>query len=353
MGKKMSKKILFYDTKPYDKVFFDSANEKFDYKIKYFNGHLNQDTVLFSKGYDVVCAFVNDSLDKNVIKTLIDSQVRLIALRCAGYNNVDLKAAYGNIHVVRVPGYSPHAVAEHAAALILSLNRKTHKAYYRTRDGNFSINGLLGFDLYGKTAGVIGVGKIGKCLVEILRGFGMNVLGFDKYKDKEFAKKTDLEYVSLEQLYRQSDVISLHSPLSKETKHMINKNSIAMMKDGVMLINTGRGALVKGNDLIDGLKSGKIGSAGLDVYEEESEYFFEDYSSTVIEDDVLARLLTFPNVLVTSHQGFFTKEALTNIADTTLSNIKEFFEGGFLKNEICYRCNNTCLKKQNKRCFKP
>ena len=346
-----NKKILFFDTKPYDKRFFDQANKLFGFKIKYFNEHLNINTAKFSKGYDVVCAFVNDNLNKQVLEQLVKNKVTLIAMRCAGYNNVDIKFSYRKIHVVRVPGYSPHAVAEHAVALILSLNRKIHKAYYRIRDGNFSINGLIGFDLYGKTAGVIGVGKIGRCLIDILKGFGMRVLVYDIATDDKFAQEKDIKYVSLEELYSQSDVISLHSPLTRETHHMINAKSISLMKDGVMLINTGRGGLVNTQDLIQGLKNNKIGCAGLDVYEEESEYFFEDFSNEVINDDVLARLLVFPNVLVTSHQAFFTKEALASIAHTTLLNITNYFKNEYLENEICYKCEKECLKKQKKRCF--
>ncbi|MFH1213357.1 MAG: NAD(P)-dependent oxidoreductase, partial [Candidatus Neomarinimicrobiota bacterium] len=232
-----------------------------------------------------------------------------------------------------------------------ALNRKTHRAYYRTRDGNFSINGLLGFDMHGKTAGVIGTGQIGKCLIAILKGFGMRVLAYDAFPNEEYARQTGIEYVSLDDLYRQADVISLHCPLTPETDHMINADSIANMKDGVMIINTGRGRLIQTDVLIDGLKSGKIGSAGLDVYEEESEYFFEDFSTQVISDDVLARLLILPNTLITSHQAFFTAEALQNIAKTTLSNIAEYFDGGYLQNEVCYKCDHDCRKKDKLRCW--
>ncbi len=346
------KTIAFYDTKPYDRVFFDEENKKYGCKINYFNEHLNQHTAAFAEGADVICAFVNDTLDAPAIDALEKAGVGLIAMRCAGYNNVDLQAAYNRIHVVRVPGYSPHAVAEHAVALLLALNRKTHRAYYRTRDGNFAINGLLGFDMYEKTAGVIGTGRIGRTLVPILRGFGMKVLLYDVNPDHEFAREAGARYVALDDLYAQSDVISLHCPLTPDTHHLINQDSIAKMKPGIMIINTGRGGLVKTQDLIEALKSGRVGSAGLDVYEEEGDYFFEDLSAAMISDDVLARLLTFPNVLVTSHQGFFTKEALTNIARTTLENIKEYYEGdGALDNEICYRCDDNCRRKQNKRCF--
>jgi D-lactate dehydrogenase len=347
------KKILFFDAKPYDQDFFDPANKGYGFDIKYFQGHLNHDTVIFARGYDAVCAFVNDVLDARVIKQFVEYNIEILALRSAGYNNVDLKAAYGKVHIVRVPSYSPYAVAEHAAALILSLNRKIHKAYLWVREGNFSINGLLGFDLNAKTAGIIGAGQIGRCMVNILKGFGMEVLVYDPYPDDQYAKQAGITYVEIEELYSRSDIISLHCPLTPQTHHLINSGSIKRMKRGVMIINTGRGGLINTKDLIQGLKHGKIGSAGLDVYEEESDYFFEDFSSSMISDDVLARLLTFPNVLVTSHQGFFTKEALANIAETTLGNIKEFFGGGYLKNEICYRCNKDCRKKKKLRCFGP
>ncbi|HBG61596.1 MAG: hydroxyacid dehydrogenase [Omnitrophica WOR_2 bacterium GWF2_38_59] len=347
-------KIFFYDTKPYDQHSFETANKKYNFDIQYFNGHLNYNSAGLSQGFNVVCPFVNDTIDKKTISILKNCGVELIALRSAGYNNVDLKAAYRNIHVVRVPSYSPYAVAEHAMALILSLNRKTHRAYYRTRDGNFSINGLLGFDLHEKTIGIIGTGKIGECLIDIALGFGMKVIAYDRYLDEKHAKERGFKYVTLEELYNESDVISLHCPLSKETYHLINEDSIKKMKKGVIIINTSRGKIIETESLIKGLKDKQIGAAGLDVYEEESQYFFEDFSSEMISDDMLARLLTFPNVLVTSHQGFFTQEALTNIANTTLQNIKDYFEGKFLENEICYRCGidaSECMKEQKKRCF--
>ncbi len=347
----MNKKIAFFDAKPYDRRSFTSINKDFGFDITYFEAHLNRQTAPLSDKFDAACAFVNDTIDSAVIKSLVKQGVQIMGLRCAGYNNVDFKAAYGAIHIVRVPAYSPYAVAEHSVALMLSLNRKTYKAYHRTRDGNFSINGLLGFNMNGKTAGIIGVGKIGKCLVSILKGFGMTVLAYDPYPDKSYAKKTGIKFVSLQEIYKHSDIISLHCPLTKETEHLIDANTIKQMKKGVMIINTGRGKLVDTQALIAGLKSGIIGSAGLDVYEEESEYFFEDKSLELITDDILARLLTFPNVLITSHQAFFTQEALHNIAQTTLDNFKEFFEGGYLKNEICYKCDKPCRKKQNKRCF--
>jgi D-lactate dehydrogenase len=267
--------------------------------------------------------------------------VGIVALRCAGYNNVDFKAASGLIHVVRVPDYSPYAVAEHAMALILGLNRKTHKAYYRTRDGNFSINGLLGFDLHGKTAGVVGTGKIGRCLIRILQGFGMEVLAYDPFPDADYSKASGVQFVSLDTLFAGSDVVSLHCPLTPDTEYLINEQAIAQLKPGVLLVNTGRGKLIHTQALIQGLKSGRIGGAGLDVYEEEENYFFEDFSSEMIDDDVLARLLTFPNVLITSHQAFFTREALHNIATTTLNNLQAFFDGRPLVNEICTNCTST------------
>jgi D-lactate dehydrogenase len=346
-----TRKIAFFDAKPYDKRSFDEVNKDYGFDISYFDAHLDEDTVELSQGFEGVCAFVNDTLNKQVIDHLHEHKIGVIGLRCAGYNNVDFKAAYGKIHVLRVPAYSPYAVAEHAAALILALNRKTHRAYYRTRDANFSINGLMGFDIHGKTAGIVGTGKIGKCLISILKGFGMEILAYDKFPDQDYAKKEGISYVTLDELTSRSDIISLHCPLNEETEWLINKDSINRMKDGVVLINTGRGKLIDTQALIEGLKSGKIGSAGLDVYEEENQYFFEDKSAEVISDDVLARLLMFPNVLVTSHQGFFTKEAVRNIAETTLGNFKEYFEGGYLKNEICYKCDQHCRKKEGKRCF--
>jgi len=347
----MGKRIAFFDTKPYDKKSFTDVNKAFGFDITYFEAHLNAQTASLVGNIDGVCAFVNDTIDCAVIEQLIARGVKIIGLRCAGYNNVDFKAAFNKLHVAHVPAYSPYAVAEHAAALMLSLNRKIHKAYCRTRDGNFSINGLLGFDMHGKTAGVIGTGKIGRCLIAILKGFGMNVLAFDAYPDEAYAKTSGISYVTLEEIYMKSDIISLHCPLNKDTERMIDAKSLRKMKKGIMIINTSRGKLIDTQALISGLKSGHIGAAGLDVYEEETEYFFEDKSSEPITDDTLARLMTFPNVLITSHQAFFTQEALENIAHTTLSNFKEFFDGGYLKYEICYKCEKPCLKKQNKRCF--
>ncbi len=347
----MAKRIAFFDTKPYDKRSFEEENKGFGFEMVYFETHLESSTVSLCEGFDGVCVFVNDTIDADVIEALSAHKVGVVALRCAGYNNVDFREAFGKVHVVRVPAYSPYAVAEHSAALMLTLNRKTHKAYYRTREGNFSINGLLGFDMHGRTAGVVGTGKIGQCLISILLGFGMKVLAYDPHPADIFKGAVGFRYCALQELYAESDIISLHCPLTPETTHMINKDTISKMKPGVMIINTGRGKLIDTDTLIEGLKSGKIGSAGLDVYEEESEYFFEDKSTELINDDVLARLLTFHNVLVTSHQGFFTGEALRNIVQTTLGNLKAFFNGGFLENEVCYKCDSTCRKKEGKNCF--
>ncbi len=333
-------KVAFFDAKPYDIESFNELNRAYGFTIKYFKFHLTPDNVVLVHGYDAVIIFVNDTIDAEMIMKLKEYGVKLIALRSAGFNNVDLKAALNNISVVRVPAYSPHAIAEHTVALMLTLNRKVHRAYFRTRDTNFALNGLLGFDMYGKTAGVIGTGRIGKVLVGILRGFGMEVLLNDMYPDEAFAAETGSRYTSLEEVYRSSDIISLNCPLTRETEYMINSSTIAMMKKGVMLINTGRGKLIRTADLIEGLKSGQIGSAGLDVYEEESQFFFEDLSDRVLADDVLARLLTFNNVIITSHQGFFTREAIRNIAETTLKNIDDFFAGRKLVNEVCFNCGN-------------
>jgi len=327
----MKPKIAFFDTKSYDKTFFLEKNQQYGFEIKFYKSHLNKDNAILAKGADVVCIFVNAEVDANVIDILVENGVKLIALRCAGYNNVDLKAAKNRIKVVRVPAYSPHSIAEYTLALMLTLNRKIHRAYNRTREGNFALEGLMGFEMIGKTAGIIGTGKIGKIVAQILKSMGINVLAYDLYPDMEFAEKNGIRYASLDELYQNSDIISLHCPLTKETEYLINEDSIAKMKEGVMIINTGRGKLINTKDLIDGLKNKKIGSAGLDVYEEESDYFYEDHSDIVIDDDILARLLTFNNVIVTSHQAFFTKEALSEIARITLQNIQDFFDGKPLK----------------------
>ena len=327
-------KVAFFDAKSYDEVSFNKTNADYGFDIRYYQEHLNLKTVPLAKGADVVCIFVNAECNAAVIDELIKNGVKLIALRCAGFNNVDLKAAKDRIKVVRVPAYSPHAVAEYAVSLMLALNRKIFRAVNRTREGNFAIKGLMGFDMYGKTAGIVGKGRIAKELIKILHGFGMKVLAYDLYPDTEFAKHYDVRMVSLDELYAESDIISLHCPLTPETTFLINAQSIAKMKPGVMIINTGRGKLIHTEDLIEGLRTKQVGSAGLDVYEEEKNYFYEDRSDKIIDDDVLARLLMMPNVVLTSHQAFFTAEAMHNIALTTLESIKEFSEGKELTNEV-------------------
>ncbi|WP_299353699.1 2-hydroxyacid dehydrogenase [uncultured Porphyromonas sp.] len=327
--------IAFFGTMPYDKATFREVNEQYGFDIKYYTGNLSLNNVSLTQGVEVVCIFVNDDVDAELIQHLKDNGVRLIALRCAGYNNVDIAAAQrAGIAVVRVPAYSPHAVAEYAVALMLSLNRKIQRASWRTRDGNFSLNGLMGFDMYGKTLGVIGTGKIAKVLIGILRGFGMKILAYDLYPDHAFAEANDVRYVTLDELYAASDIISLHCPLTPETEYIINRESIAKMKRGVMIINTGRGRLIHSEDLIEGLKTKQVGFAGLDVYEEEEPYFYKDKSDKIIDDDTLARLLSFNNVIMTSHQAFFTAEATQNIAHTTLSNVRDFVEGRPLLNAV-------------------
>ena len=320
----MALRIAFFDAKSYDIESFNAVNKDYNFDIRYYQERLSISTVPLAKGADVVCIFVNAECDAKVIDELVNNGVKLVALRCAGFNNVDLKAAEGRIRVTRVPAYSPHAVAEYAVSLMLSLNRKIYRAVNRTREGNFTLHGLLGFDMYGKTAGIIGMGRIAKELIKILHGFGMNVMAYDLYPDHEFAKQYDVKVVGLDELYTHSDIISLHCPLTPDTKFLINKDSIAKMKKGVMIINTGRGKLIHTEDLIEGLRSKQVGSAGLDVYEEERDYFYEDRSDKMIDDDVLARLLMVPNVVLTSHQAFFTAEALHNIAISTLNSVKEF-----------------------------
>ena len=319
-------RVAVFDTKPYDRVHLGRAGE--DLGWVFFEPRLQPQTARLAAGFPVVCAFVNDDLGAPVLEQLAAGGVELVALRCAGFNNVDLDAAHRlGLTVVRVPAYSPHAVAEHAAALILTLNRKLHRAHQRVREGNFSLAGLEGFDLHGRTAGVVGMGKIGRCLARILRGFGMTVLGFDTYPDHHFADETGVRFVPLDDLLERADIVSLHAPLTPQTHHLVDAGRISRMKPGVMIINTSRGALIDTAALVSGLKTGHIGAAGLDVYEEESGYFFEDRSDHVITDDLLARLLTFPNVLITSHQGFLTGEALDNIAATTAENIHEYLGG--------------------------
>ena len=342
-------KVAFFDAKEYDIVSFNKANTENEFEFRFFETRLNAETVRLAEGFDVVCVFVNDDVNKEVIDQLAAYGIRLLALRCAGYNNVDIEYAYKKIHVVRVPAYSPYAVAEHAIALLLTSIRRIHKSYIRTRDFNFSLSGLTGFDLHGKTIGVVGTGKIGKVFINICRGFGMHVIAYDKFPDED----SGIEYVELEEIWKRSDIISFHCPLTNETRHMVNRDTIRKMKPGVVIINTSRGALIDAESLLDGIKERKIGAACLDVYEEESDYFFNDRSGHIMDDEVLARLISMPNVIVTSHQAFLTAEALSNIAATTLSNIHELLETGRCANELCYRCPDfsTCEKAHIKKCF--
>jgi D-lactate dehydrogenase len=331
-------KIAFFDTKPYDRPWFDRLFSEYGCEIKYLDYQLNADTAGLAADCQAVCVFVNDDIDKSAIDALSGIGVGLIALRCAGYNNVDLKAACDRgIKVVRVPEYSPAAVAEHSMALLLCVNRKIHRAYSRTRENNFNINGLIGFDLRDKTAGIVGTGKIGRVFAQICGGFGMKVIAHDPNPSEEFRRYG--EYKPLEQVLRESRVVSLHCPLIPQTRHMINAESISTMKDGAVIINTSRGGLIDTPALIDALKSKKLYGAGLDVYEEEADYFFSDYSAEIITDDDLIRLLSFPNVVMTSHQAFFTEEATREIAVTTLKSVQAFSEGRTLENEIC--CDNV------------
>lgn len=343
-------KIAFFDTKPYDKPSFDKFGAEFGVKFKYYETKLNEDTVDLANGYDGVCVFVNDTVNAAVIDRLCEMGVKVVALRCAGFNNVDMKHAFGRIHVLRVPAYSPYAVAEHAMAMLLTSIRRIHKAYIRTRDFNFSLAGMTGFDLHGKTVGVIGTGRIGQVFIQICRGFGMRVLAYDKYQTPGLDNGDTVKYVSLEELFAASDIISLHCPLTEETYHIIDENSLSKCKHGVVILNTSRGALVDAEALLTGIKTRKVGAACLDVYEEESELFFEDFSGHILEDDTLARLISMPNVIVTSHQAFLTEEALSNIAETTVKNIVGFFETNQCPNELCYRCGGAEDCKSGK-CF--
>ena len=341
-------KIAFFDTKPYDVESFEKYKSD-DIEFKFFETKLNIDTADLARGCDVVCIFVNDTASSDVIDKLYDLGVKVLALRCAGYNNVDVKHAFKKIHVVHVPAYSPYAVAEHTMALLLTSIRRIHKAYNRTKDFNFSLAGLTGFDLHGKTVGVIGTGKIGRVFIDICRGFGMRVLAYDKYP----TENSGIEYVSLDEIFSSSDIISLHCPLNAETKHIINAESIPKMKKGVVILNTSRGALIDADALLEGIKSRHVGAACLDVYEEESDVFFEDFSGHIVNDDTLARLISMPNVIVTSHQAFLTNEALENIASTTIDNIKQIMDNGSCQNELCYHCGNTanCKSQRLGKCF--
>ena len=326
-------KLAFFDTKTYDVPGFDRYGVPAGVEIKYFEPNLNEDTVSLAAGFDAVCVFVNDTVNAAVVEKLYQLGVKAIVLRCAGFNNVDIKACQGKLRIFRVPAYSPHAVAEHAMALLLTINRRTHKAYNRTREFNFSLQGLAGFDLYGKTVGIIGTGKIGRVFADICKGFGMNILAYDKFP----APNSDLHYVDLPELFEQSDIISLHCPLTEDTKHIINAESIARMKKGVTILNTSRGSLINTEDLINGIKEKKVGAACLDVYEEEGDLFYEDFSGHIVQDDKLVRLITMPNVIVTSHQAFLTNEALDNIAATTINNLVSFFSGNpDTSTEVCY-----------------
>lgn len=326
-------KIAFFDTKEYDKKLFDEYNKNYGYDITYFESTLNAETAPLSKGFDVVCVFVHDKVDEQTISILENNGVKLIALRCAGFNNVDLEHK-GNIRVVRVPQYSPYAVAEHAVALLLNITRKLYKSYQRTRKYNFTLDGLLGFDIHGKTVGVIGTGRIGKVFIQIMKGFGTNVIAYDVFRDEAASKELGFEYVSLDELYAKSDIISLHCPLTPETQNIINEQSIKKMKDGVVLINCSRGQLIDTNSLIKEMETGKIGGVGLDVYEDEDEFFLRDMTNSYKRDKNLSILLSMPNLIITSHQAFFTKEALNKIASDTCQNIKEIFDGVECKNEL-------------------
>ncbi len=342
-------KIAFFDTKTYDRESFAPYEGQNGLQFKFFETKLNIDTAELAAGCECVCIFVNDTADKGVIDRLYELGVKMIALRCAGYNNVDMKAAFGKIHVFHVPAYSPYAVAEHAMAMLLTSIRRIHKAYIRTKDFNFSLQGLTGFDLHGKTVGVVGTGKIGRVFIDICRGFGMKVLAYDKFP----APESGINYVELQELFEKSDIISLHCPLTAETRHMIDASAIERMKKGVVLLNTSRGALIDAEALLEGIKSRKVGAACLDVYEEESDVFFEDFSGHIVDDDILARLISMPNVILTSHQAFLTTEALNNIAETTVANILGYFEREDCSNELCYHCGNieNCKKSRKKKCF--
>ena len=342
--------VALFDTKAYDRPSFEKYGKEHDIQYRFLETKLNEDTVELARGCDAVCVFVNDTVNAQVIDKLYSYGVKLVALRSAGYNNVDVRAAFGKVHVVHVPAYSPYAVAEHAMALLLTSVRRIHKAYNRTREFNFSLNGLTGFDFHGKTVGVIGTGKIGRIFIDICRGFGMKVIAYDLFP----AKDSGIEYVELEELFKRSDIISLHCPLTDATRHMISREAIEKMKKGVVIVNTSRGGLVDAEALLEGIKDRKIGAACLDVYEEEADIFFEDRSGHILNDDLLSRLISMPNVIVTSHQAFLTEEALNNIAETTVGNILSCFEkDGMCDNELCYRCGDVehCRHSRKERCF--
>ncbi len=327
-------RVAMFSTKSYDKTFFESLNNTYGHDFTYLETRLTRQSAALAEGYKAVCVFVNDILDAEVLRDLAQKGVSLVALRCAGFNNVDIKTAHElGMKVVRVPAYSPYAVAEHTVGLMLVLNRKIHRAHARIREGNFALEGLMGFDMRGKTVGVIGTGKIGQCVCELLNGFGCRLLAYDPYPN-QVCRDMGVEYVSLRDLLTQSDIVTLHCPLMPETYHIIDDTAIRMMKPGVMLINTSRGALIDTPDVIEGLKDGRIGYLGIDVYEEEGDLFFEDLSNEVIKDDVFSRLLTFPNVIITGHQAFFTGDAMQSIAETTLANIAAIEKGETCENEV-------------------
>lgn len=326
--------IAFFDTKQYDKPSFEKYGKERGVSFKFFDTKLTEDTVELAHGFDGVCVFVNDTVNEAVIDKLCEMGIKLVALRCAGFNNVDIKSAEGKLRVVRVPAYSPYAVAEHTVALLLTSVRRIHKAYIRTRDFNFSLSGMTGFDLHGKTVGVIGTGRIGRVFIDICRGFGMNVLAYDKFPVKDLANGNSIRYVELDELFEKSDIISLHCPLTEDTYHIIDEKSLGKCKKGVVILNTSRGALVDAEALLSAIKSRKVGAACLDVYEEEADFFFEDFSGHILDDDVLARLISMPNVIVSSHQAFLTEEALSNIAETTVDNIVSLARDGYCENEV-------------------
>lgn len=327
-------KIAFFDTKPYDRPSFERYAAEAGIHVKFLEAKLSEDTVGLAAGYDAVCVFVNDTVSAAVIDKLADAGVKTVALRCAGFNNVDIRHAKGKVRVVRVPAYSPYAVAEHTMAMLLTSVRRIHKAYIRTRDFNFSLAGMTGFDLHGKTVGVIGTGRIGRVFIDICRGFGMKVLAYDKFPDRSLEDGDAVRYVPLDELLRRSDIISLHCPLTEDTYHVLGEEAFSICKRGVVILNTSRGALVDADALLSAILSRRVGAACLDVYEEESELFFEDRSGHILEDETLARLISMPNVIVSSHQAFLTEEALDAIAETTIDNLLALERDGRCENEV-------------------
>ncbi len=343
-------KIAFFDTKSYDRPSFEACGREKGLEFKFLETKLTADTAELARDCDGVCIFVNDTADAEVIDILEKLNIKLLALRCAGFNNVDMKHAHGKVHVFRVPAYSPYAVAEHTMALLLTSIRRIHKAYIRSRDFNFSLSNLTGFDLHGKTVGVIGTGRIGRVFIDICRGFGMQVLAYDKFPYEGLDNGDTIRYVDLPELFAGSDIISLHCPLTEDTYHLIDADSLAQCRRGVVIINTSRGALVDAEALLEGIKSRHVGAACLDVYEEEGDLFFEDKSGHILDDDTLARLISMPNVIVTSHQAFLTEEALENIAETTVQNILSLRDNGQCANEVCWRGGEAKDCKDGK-CF--